>query len=411
MLTKELVLFRARQGRVRPQFLGAATDALELAQRLVARMTDAAGEARGSLESDLAAQAAAHKKPRVAKGLVKLLLDRATFEEPDPAAQRARAASLAQAERIRRSLPADATFEDYEAALAGELDLALTRAQLYGDLPERRALVDFRSITADRLVARYDLALVQGLLLYAERLALTVPFEDRAAEVRSAAPATPEIRRVLRWMRFCRLVTDVRRSEDGWILTIEGPGAVIDGAKKYGLQLASFASVVPVLPRWGLRAEIRWPRRPPLQLELSQADGLQPGFEGGAGHVPPEMTAVLERWSDSDWRLEAHPPPRPVGIAGWCVPDFAAVRGSRSVAIELFHPWHRGALPRRLAGLVDRPTDELLVGVDRKLARRIDIDLAGPQTFEFSGFPTERGLKKALAAWWAAFEDADDREP
>ena len=394
MLTKDLLEYRARKGQVHPKMLGSSAPELALAEALIARLTAGIGEPRGVIESELGGHATGYKRPRIAKGLVKLLIDRAEFEEPDPSAQDLRTEWLAVAETVREQLPSNVTFEAYEAALNEQFDLADVRDRLYQDLPERRPLVTFKPIDAAKLLARYDLAQVQGLLIHAERLVLRVEDGD-----------TPELRRVLRWMRFCRLVADVVRQDDEWSMAIEGPAAVLDGAKKYGLQLATFFLVVPTLTRWRLEAEIKMPRRPTWQLALSHEAGLKPGLEGGAGHVPPEMRVVVDKWSDPDWRLDPQPPPQPIGVNGWCVPDMAAQRGEHSVAIELFHAWHAGALPRRLAELEARPRPGLVLGVDRKLSKKLNLDVSGPQLFEFSGFPTERGLKRVLASWWQAFGD------
>ena len=390
MLTKDLLEFRTRKGRVFPKFVAAHSASAPLADELVARLASAQGESRGTIESDLAERAAGHCHPRVAKGLVKLLLDRAEFAEPDPTATDSRKTWLTEAEEVRRCLPSDASFEDYERALNAKLPLDDVRSRLYEDLPERRPMIGFKAIDGRRLLARYDLAQVQGLLMYAERIVLVAPDGD-----------TPELRRVLRWMRFCRLVAEVQTSAEGWHLTIEGPAAILDGAKKYGLQLASFFLVVPVLERWRIHSEVKLPRRTTLTLELSEDSGLTPGLQGGSGHIPPEMRTVLDRWSDSDWTLDAHPAPVSVGVHDWCVPDLVARRGEHSVSIELFHAWHQGALPRRLAALEARPNAYLLIGIDRKLSKKSGVAATAPQCFAFSGFVTERGLKRALADWWA----------
>lgn len=394
MLTKDLLEFRVRKGVIHPQLIAAKGTEAELADALVGIMTSATSTptTRQEIEAALGAQAAGHRRTRVAKGLVKLLLDRATFEDPDPAAMTSRGEWLARAEAVRTSLAPDADFAAYEAALARELDLDEVRDRLFADLPSRRALIDFKVIDGPGLIARYDLAQVQGLLLYAQHI-----------ELRVAEGDTPELRRLLRWMRFCRLVTDVTVDGSDWQLRIEGPAAVVDGTKKYGLQLASFFLVVPTLPRWSITAEVKLPRRPALRLEISERSGLVPGFAGGAGHVPPEMRAVLDKWRDDDWRLDPNPPPLAVGVDGWCVPDLSAHRGAQVVFIELFHAWHRGALPRRRQGLAAKPQPNLLLGVDRKLAEPSDGDAENPQVFRFNGFPTQRGLKKALDAWWTAF--------
>ncbi len=394
MLTKDLLEFRVRKGAVHPQLIAAKGTEADLADALVATVTSATASSttRQELEAALGAQAAGHRRPRVAKGLVKLLLDRATFEEPDPEAVTSRSQWLAHAEAIRATLPPDADFAAYEAALARDLDLEEVRDRLFADLPSRRTLIDFKPIDGPGLISRYDLAQVQGLLLYAQHL-----------ELRVAEGDTPELRRLLRWMRFCRLVTDVTVDGSDWRLRIEGPAAVVDGAKKYGLQLASFFLVVPTLPRWSIAADVKLPRRPVLRLEMSQRAGLGPGFAGGAGHVPPEMRAVLDKWRDDEWRLDPNPPPLAVGVDGWCVPDLSAHRGGEVVFIELFHAWHRGALPRRLQGLADKPQPNLLLGVDRKLVDKTELGSENPQVFRFNGFPTQRGLKKALAEWWTTF--------
>ena len=390
MLTKDLLQFRVQKGRVYPGLIAKKGQQRDVAEALLARMTNAVGEPRGDLEADLSALATGHSRPRIAKGLVKLILDRAEFEEADPQAETARTEWLAEAESVRGKLLSGASFEDYEQALGQHMDLPEVRDRLYRDLPGRRPLVAFKPITAEQLIDRYDLAQVQGLLLFAQRL-----------DVCFADGDTPELRRILRWMRFNRLVTDVNAGDEGWRLTIEGPATVIDSAKKYGLQLASFFLVVPTVARWSAEAEIKMPRRPASRLEISHETGLKPGLDGGAGHVPPEMRTVLDRWSDPDWALDPSPPPRSVGVQQWCVPDLAATRAGQTVAIELFHGWHHGALPLRLKALADRPQPDLMLGVERKLARKATVELTGPQIFEFSGFPTERVLKRALASWWA----------
>ncbi|MEM7675250.1 MAG: DUF790 family protein, partial [Myxococcota bacterium] len=347
-------------------------------------------------ETDLQVQANQAPRPKIAKGLAKLLIDRATFEEPDSDAQTARAQMLVEAAEVRRALAADASFEDFEAALTARCDLEAARTRLYSDLPHRRPMIEFKAIDAAGLLARYDLAQVQGLLIKADRLTLDVADGD-----------TPELRRLLRWMRFCRLVADVQVMEEGWWLAIEGPAAILEGAKKYGLQLASFFAVVPTLPRWRMTAQIRLSRRDPLELELTHESGLKGTFAGGAGYVPPEMLKVVEGWTDEDWALDANPAPRPVGVRGWCVPDLAATRAGRTVGIELFHSWHYRALPARLAELKLRPQSELVFGVDRKLAVKLQIETEGPQIFEFSGFPSNRALRTALKRWWTSFGASD----
>jgi predicted nuclease of restriction endonuclease-like RecB superfamily len=398
MLTRELLEHGVRGGVLRPRFVDPRQPALlELAEDLVGVVALGAGETRGALEEALLARARSHPRPRVALGLVKLLLDRMTFEEPDEAAETLRQRVFAEAQEVRRALPRDASLEAGLAALAARLaavtgrDLDLLRRDLYRDLGDERPLVSWDPLAAPALLDRYNLALAQGLLVYSRRVVLTV---ERAG--------TAEVRRLLRWLRFCRLVAEIRREGDAWSLAVEGPAALFDSGKKYGLMLATFLQAVPLLEAYRLDAEVTLPRRAPVNLQLTHLDPLVSPLAAGAGHVPEEIRRTLEGLEGGAWTVELSPEPRPVGATGLCVPDLALRHPGRGleIAVELFHPWHRHALERRLAELSARPDPHLLLGVDRALAKDPEVArrLEGEaQVFLFNAFPGARVLLAALA--------------
>ncbi|MBF5042306.1 DUF790 family protein [Aggregicoccus sp. 17bor-14] len=393
MLTRELLLFRTREGRLRPSFVSREDPALlALAESLRAELQDAVGRTREDLEEALALHAGAWKRPRVARGLVKLLLDRMDFGEPEPAVAEARMDALRTAARVLRSLPPAATQDQYAAALAAALPapLAQVREGLYADLPPQRRLVALEVPEAGELLDRYNLALAQGHLLGARRLHL-----------RARAPELLRVRKVLRWLKFCRLVASVHREDEDWELSVEGPAAMLSLQKKYGLQLASFLTAVPLLQRWELRAEVSTGRKS-VTLVLDHKDPLVSPHAGSAlGHVPEEVQALAHALEEAqDWELDLTPLPRHTGASGLCVPDLTLRhrRSGRTVALELFHAWHAGALRRRLEELRARPDPELLLGVERALlkdsAEREALE-AHPQVLLFRGFPSA----KRVLAW------------
>lgn len=394
MLTRDLLLHRTREGRLRPSFVS-REDAglLALAQTLLGELQDAVGRTREDLEEALALHAGAFKKPRVARGLVKLLLDRMDFGEPEPQVAATRAEALRTAARVLRTLPPDATQEDYTQRLAAVLPAPLddVRERLYADLPPQRRLVALELPGAAELLDRYNLALAQGHLLHAKRLHL-----------RARAPELLRVRKVLRWLKFCRLVAQLHREDDDWELSVEGPGAMLDLQKKYGLQLASFLTVVPLLQRWELRADLSSARRT-ATLVLDHRDPLVSPHAGALGHVPEEVAALARALEeDSEWALDLTPLPRHTGAAGLCVPDLTLRHreSGREVALELFHAWHAGALRRRLEELRARPDPQLLLGVERALLRdeseRALLE-AHPQVLLFRGYPSPKKLRAWLA--------------
>jgi hypothetical protein len=392
MLTRELLIFRVRDGKLRPTFVKREDPKLlALAAELIAEVEAARGQVRDDVEETLSLQAGAFTRPKVARGLVKLLTDRMQFDEPAPGISESRWERFLTASKVLRALPPDATVEAYEAQLAQGLPAPLpeVREALYADLPGHRRLLGWETLSPPELLDRYNLALAQGPLMEARRLTL-----------RAKAPELLRVRKVLRWLKFCRLVAEVRHVGEDWTLEVEGPGAMLALAKKYGLQLAMFLSMVPVLKHWELEATLESPRRR-ATLVLDDKDPLVSPHPGALGHIPEEVAALAASFEDADWALDLTPLPRHVGATGLCVPDvtFRHRHTGQEVALELFHAWHAGPLARRLGELRSRPDPALLVGVDRALAKGEEREAleAHPQVFLFNGYPSARRLRERLA--------------
>jgi hypothetical protein len=393
VLTRDLLLFRVRDGRLRPSFIKREDpELLALATELIAEVEGAKGRTRDDVEETLSLRAGAFTRPKIARGLVKLLLDRALFEDAPEGIAETRWERFQVASRILRTLPPDTTLEAYEARLAQALPSPLpeVREALYIDLPGRRKLLGWESLKPGELLDRYNLALAQGPLMGARRLTL-----------RARAPELLRVRKLLRWLKFCRLVAEVRRDGEDWALEVEGPGALLSLQKKYGLQLASFLSVVPVLERWELVAEVESSARKRAALVLDHRDPLVSPLPSALGHIPEEVATLATAFEDAEWELDLTPLPRHMGASGLCVPDltFRHRESRREVALELFHAWHAGALARRLNELRIRPDGGLLLGVDRALARGEEREAleAHPQVVLFNGFPSARRLRERLS--------------
>lgn len=393
MLTRELLIFRRVKGNLRPTFIDARdTDLHELAAGLIEVLQHGVGETRGTLDEALGVLVGEARKQKLARGLVKLLLDKCSFEEPgDAAAGLRRQAFLASAAALR-GLPADAPLTLYLERLepALPLPLELCRAQLYDDLAEHRRLLSCVLPTPPALLERYNLAQAQGLALYASSL-----------RVRTPTTSQLELRKLLRWLRWSRLVAEVHRDGDEWELRVEGPGAMFDMAKKYGLQLATFLAAVPLLSKFTLAAEVDVPRGAKGTMVLDHKDPLRALDQTALGHIPPEIDVGMAALGDERWTVEAMPELRHTGATGMCVPDFGLRdrETGAGVVVELFHRWHQSALLRRLDELHARPDPELVLGVDLSLVK--DAGLAArvdghPQVFTFNKFPSRRRLQPIL---------------
>ncbi len=393
MLTRDLVMSRTTKGKVRPTFIDTKKASLRsVANDLVKIVAGSEGLERDDIEAAIDGRIGSVRRQKVAKGLKKLVLDRIEVEEPKPDIGERRQAIFLEATATMRALGDDATVEEYDAALAAMLDRPLdeVRADLYADLAGRRKMVRWRPLKGGELLDRYNMALAQGLVIYASSL-----------EVDAPAPDILAVRKVLRWLKFCRLVSSVKNTGDAWRLEVEGPAAIFSNQKKYGLQLASFLPVVPVLGRFTIRAQVELPRKAPAALVLDQDDPLVSPHDRAMGHVPEEVQQVADAFEDAKWSLELTPQPRHVGVNNLCVPDMTFVEAGtgRTVYFELFHRWHAGPLKARLADLLARPDPSLFLGVDRALLKDEEVAAAlegHEQVLPFNAFPKPKKLLRML---------------
>lgn len=393
MLTKDLLMFTQRMGKIRPRFVKTKEEELQtVAEDLVQIAKDGVGEPMKELEEALGCRVNGYKRPPVARGLAKLVLDRVEVEAPDEAAGALRERAFDVSMDALAAVSDDETFEAYERRLQDALQTPLlqVRHELYADLPSRRGALSFKELTGMELLERYNLALAQGLVMYAHRVSVI-----------AEAPDLVVVRRLLRWLKFCRLVCGVKREGSVLQIDVEGPATVLGSSRKYGLQLANFLMAVPLLKRYEVQAEVQLPRRPKATLRLDHKDPLISTLKGGLGHIPPELELVARSFDDSEWTLDTLPSLRSMGVSGACVPDFSLKHKASDlvVSVELFHGWHKGMLDRRILELQHRPDPHFLLGVERSLAKKPEVKAqleALPQVFLFSSFPTTRVLQKAL---------------
>lgn len=390
MLTRDLLRYRLDGDEVKPSFLKATPAIRDLTDALLAHWQGSVGKRLGDLED--AALPILHRSRAlvVGRGLQKLILDACTFAEPPSAATLREEAFAVSASLL--STPAK-TSDDHRAAVAERLGLQAdeVRDRLYADHPDQAMLETVPTWTATQLIPRYNLALAQGLLLFARSLTVTVADADTGLR-----------RRLLKALRFRRLLADIR-GDDRQALTLEisGPGSVLDQQSRYGMHLALFLPALACCRSWKAEVALALPRGGPARLLLSDEHGL-PGDNGFLGFVPEELQALeatlrerFPAWTIQDPALLPHPSGEVV------VPDLQVVVGGRSVAVELFHRWHGHALRRRLDQAAAGWAPHLVFGVDRAVLRGDESLAAHPaflaRGFAFTELPAARALAEVIA--------------
>ncbi len=351
MLTGDLLLFTRRRGRVIPRLLEPSQAALSDAAASLLGVVEAhRGRTRGELEQALkealpsAVQPSAVQpsavQPKVTAGLAKLLLDRCQFEvevAADPEALRrdlfdASAAQWCADPVSTAPAPAMPANREQVVETVGSvhgLSPAQVERALFADLAENQVLQSFRSLSAEDLIYRFNVAQVQGLLLRAERLVLTAPRQ----------PDARRLRQLFRYLKFFGLLFQVEAGKEGeWKLVLDGPLSLLESGSRYGMNLAQF---FPALLNWKepwlLRVELV-PRRgkPPAQLELQPHPLLRSHYPDQGQWIPEELQKFLERFNSlgSSWRARHCAEVLTLPYNKWLIPDLEFERISASAGGE-----------------------------------------------------------------------------
>ena len=390
MLKLENLRFHRRLEKLRVGFVSAEDDT---ARRLCRELLDAFGEAvaghwtRGELEEWCAALTRREKDVKLASGLAKILFDRAEFEASDDSLPELRREILSRAAAALENAGGDyRKYRDELRGGRGDLDL-------YGDLPEFAKLEKCRAFASpEELIDAYNTALVQGLLLYSEKL--TLEFRE---------PHPENLRPLLRKMRFHRLLASAANlTPERTVLEIAGPFSILENSRKYALQLAVFFPNVLQMPNWRLFARLKINDRE-VDLTLDETSPLRPPRRR-ADYLPPEIAAFRDLFKSPEWELLPDAPPLLPDGSAPVIPDFSFRRTASGtvVHLELFHRWHRTGLAERIADVEKLKRLHLVIGADRALAPILDADTRAENAglvFRFRDFPgvetTLRALKKS----------------
>ena len=346
MLTSDLVRATKRQGKLAPRYLSDKDKErlAPIADALVATYRSMVGSTRGELDEAAAAIPHGARDRALVAGLRKLCDDRTELEQDSPIDP-----ELARQTTFAISAAAHKSAHGYEraavlAAAARALDVpqeALERA-LFADLKDAQVIRSFEPVTGADLLASYDLALAQAVLLRATRLVLT--FHD-------GRPGA--VRDLFRAARFHGLLHVIERApKGGWRVTLDGPFSLFDSVQKYGLRLAMFLPTALALESFELTGTVVWgAEKTPLELCLSSKDGLTPP-RAARSFERPEITALKAAFSalPSEWEVEDNDRVLVAKDGAAFVPDlvFSSRTTGEEVFLEVFGFWSRSAVWRRV---------------------------------------------------------------
>jgi uncharacterized protein len=400
MLNRQLLRYKIKGDQLEPQLLRDTPAIRELAEALLLHFRAHIGHTMGDAVDNALPILHRSRSLIIARGVQKIILDDTEVHEP-ASLETLRAQAF---DACAQQLSAPLSDSDAHAARIAEhvgSNATELRAQLYSDLPDNACLTQTPTWNATQLIERYNRALLQGLLLHAQSMTITVWDNDTGLR-----------RQLMKALRFRRLLADIQRTSDGTMrIIISGPLSIIEQSNRYGLQFALLLPALACAKRWELRADIKLPQQQPATLTLDNSTPIQ-GDSPFLRYIPPEMLAAEETlkqrypaWSWQDAPLITHASGEII-VSDWCV-----VVNKQPVTIELCHRWHDHAVERRLAQIADGSLPYHLLGIDRAISKRLPHITEHPvferHCFLFSDMPTARAVAQAIEKCTASTDAAD----
>lgn len=378
MLTSDLLRVRVVKAEVKPQFVKtSAPRHLERAERMLTAFQEAvaAKHSRADLVAKIREIEGLSTDHKLIKGLAKVLLDKCEFaaltlpgeDAPEPAEIRHRLFRLAVTDGpvARRpgptSLPTATSLTEKLAVELGCTPAQLSAA-MYADLKEEQILISAKlPEDATSLLLRYNVALVQSVLLRASRLSLVLH-----------SPTSRRLRQIFRYLKFYQLMYRITRKDKAILLVIDGPESLLRQSTRYGLQLATFFPALLLQTcRWEVEAEIMWGNKRKLRkaLKITSKAGLKSHYMDRGAYKPRAGEWFETRFTElaSSWKL-SEGEVLDLGEQDILVPDYTFRRGGRVAHLDILGFWRGGYLTERLA----RTPSNVILAVSRKLAGEIN---------------------------------------
>ncbi len=296
MLSKQRLISSFRNGNAYPHILKINSKHIELATMLVNLFQDCHGKRRFEIEERIKTFNIEKINPKVVQGLADLLYKRSSFDDLgdlDTVEKRQQIFS-ASAGYWQRAATDETDFRQHRKNILKDVQFGTTietidEHQLFGDIPTNQRLEDFDFIEPEKLIHRFNIAQVQGLLLNARSLELRIYRRRNAA-----------FKQVMQMMKFFKLMFELKDVENDWItLAIDGPGAVLDNSRSYGIEIAQFFPAVLLLNiPWQLHAILKIPnRRRIFSMEITEDNPYQSHYQTRNAWTHEKTTLLLERFN------------------------------------------------------------------------------------------------------------------
>lgn len=241
--------------------------------------------------------------------------------------------------------------------VAGQLEMSYEELEdsMYADLESELILQEFKPVSVQDLLDKYNLSLAQTLLFDSTELRFTV---------------SGNWQKIFFKTKRLGLIYDAYKDNEVWV-KIDGPASLFKLTRRYGTAIAKLLPTIISSPKWTVEAKILWKFTNEIYTFKLESWKHVPVF-GTKQAVEAYDSIVEENFSkrftalSSGWQLKREPEPV---IAGKhvLIPDFSFEREGAKLYMEVVGFWTTEYLTRKIEKL-KKTEERMLVAVDESLS-------------------------------------------
>jgi predicted nuclease of restriction endonuclease-like RecB superfamily len=357
LLPSNLLTVWRRKGTIQPRYAKPSTENLQVAKKLIEAYKHGVGKKKSTLKKVPGTLEDEGYDYHLIRGLSLLLDRRSVFmctSQADPAVLRQKIFQT-----TGKTGPAT-TPEQRRTTLenvAAQMEIASQELEdaMYADLESELILQDFKQVSPQNLLEKYNLSLAQTLLFDSTELRFTV---------------SANWQKIFFKTKKLGLIYDAYKDNEIWV-KIDGPASLFKLTRRYGTAIAKLLPTIVASPKWTVEAKILWKFTNEIytfKLESWKHSSLF----GDKQPVEAYDSVVEEDFAKrfaalrSDWQLKREPEPVIVGKRV-LIPDFSFEREGAKLYLEVVGFWTTEYLKRKIEKL-KKTQERMLVAVDESLA-------------------------------------------
>jgi len=357
LLPSNLLTVWRRKGTIQPRYAKPSTENLQVANKLIEAYKHSVGKKKNILKKVADNLEDEGYDYHLVRGLSLLLDRRSVFKcasQADPPALRQKIF-----QETGKTGPAT-TMEQRKTIIekiASQLEISSKELEetMYADLESELILQDFKPVSAQNLLEKYNLSLAQTLLFDSTELRFTV---------------SANWQKIFFKTKRLGLIYDAYKDNEIWV-KIDGPASLFKLTRRYGTAIAKLLPTIIFSPKWTVEAKILWKFTNEIytfKLESwkhSPLFGTKQAVEAYDSAVEEDFAKRFQALS-SNWQLKREPEPI---IAGQhvLIPDFSFEREDIKLYMEVVGFWTTEYLLRKIEKL-KKTKERMLVAVDESLS-------------------------------------------